>query len=157
MSQPSATANGLAGPWLISNAVRQITMGILSQIFGSDRSDGQFRSAIQHLSNRVDQSERNSGRIQVLRNSGVSERDRRSLKVYFITNSREKAKALIAELSALGHRCEWSPPSGRDNEFIVSGVTCDLSMNDEQIMKWTDEMCDLAAGLDCEFEHWTLQ
>lgn len=64
-------------------------MGILSQIFGGDRSDGQFRSAMQHLSNRVDQSERNSGRIQILRNSGVSERDRRSLKVYFVTNSRD--------------------------------------------------------------------
>lgn len=131
-------------------------MGLFSQIFGSDRPDGIFRSETQHLTNKVDQTERNRDRILSLRADGIGKKDRRLLEVYFITNTKKKAQSLISELSQIRYECRWSRPEERNGEYLIAGRTCELRMDDESISEWTNLMCELAATQDCEFEHWTL-
>lgn len=94
-------------------------MGLFSQIFGSDRPNGLFRSGMQHLTNKVDQVGKNQTRIQVLRESGIGVNDTKRLRVYFITNAEDKAKNLASELSKIGYVCEWTSPQDRNDDYLI--------------------------------------
>ncbi len=131
-------------------------MGLFSQIFGSDRPEGLFRSEMQHLTNRVHHVSEIQEKLPKLRASGVGENQLCVLSLYFITNSKSKAKQLVAELGAVGYSSTLQAPTDKSEEWVITGTTNEIKMSEESLSEWTNLMCYLAANLDCEFTAWDL-
>lgn len=129
-------------------------MGLFSQIFGSDRPHGLFRSEMQHLTSKVDHTGKNGDKLQALQDQGLSKNTTCDLDLFFITNTDEKAQRLVDELTALGYSSKFADTSGRDPEFVISSRAIGIEMDAKSIAKWTDSLCDLAAKHDSEFCEW---
>ena len=131
-------------------------MGLFAQLFGNSGREGLFRTEMQHLTNRVDQVERNKDRLAAVRELGVGAGDLRRLRLIFVTNTEAKARDLVAALESVGYEGKWTPPKERREEYLIYGYSPPVDMGDEPIAEWTDLMCDLAAAQDCEFSTWEL-
>ena len=106
-------------------------MGLFSQIFGSDRPEGLFRSEMQHLTNRVHHVSEIQEKLPKLRASGVGENQLCVLSLYFITNSKSKAKQLVAELGAVGYSSTLQAPTDKSEEWVITGTTNEIKMSEE--------------------------
>lgn len=131
-------------------------MGLFSQIFGSDRPDGLFRSEMQHLTNKVDHLTKNTEQLEEIRAQGLPESSECSLDLAFVTNTNEKARRLVEELVKSGYKCEFSDQREGDRDIVIYGQAFGIKMNAEFLTAWTDGLCDLAAKHDCEFCAWWL-
>ena len=111
---------------------------------------------MQHLTNRVDQVSRNKERILELRDLGITEEETYKLLVYFTTDTEEKAKKLIVELEKSGYSADWDYPKEDYPDYLVKGITTEITLSEQVLSEWTNLMCDMAAHLDCEFSDWRI-
>jgi hypothetical protein len=73
---------------------------------------------------------------------------------FFYTNSAGKAKEFSAFLKTLAYSVEYSKAAGKKNLFLVTGWTTKMKTDEETVVKWTTEMCELGFQYDCEFDGW---
>lgn len=128
-------------------------MGFLNKIFGS-KEPGQYKTESQQTASRQRQLEMTPQTLEALREHGVSDDKLLPLEFFFYTNSREKADRLSNELVSLGYSSEAGVSASNAKEFIVTGWSTPIKMDERTASDWTASMCDLAANHDCEFDGW---
>lgn len=76
------------------------------------------------------------------------------LEFLFYTNKTEKAGQLATELEKLNYTVRTSIINEGEKQFIITGWTTKMGMEEEHIKKWTSQMCQLGYKFDCAFEGW---
>ena len=130
-----------------------LNMGILDAFFGGKKT-GVYKTAEWHADNRRNKLEATPQILGVLKEQGVTEESSLHLEFFFYTNSSEKASRLSKELSDLGYSSGFGPSAYNATEFLVTGWSIPVKMDEQSVLDWTVSMCDLAAGYDCEFDGW---
>jgi hypothetical protein len=128
-------------------------MGLLRKFFGSNVV-GPCRSESDHAKNRSKQLEISPQTVAVLREHGVTDEKVLPLEFFFYTNADEKAATLSVELSALGYSASHGRSASAKNEYVINGWTNPVRMDENSVLEWTAQMCDMGAKYDCEFDGW---
>lgn len=76
------------------------------------------------------------------------------LEFFFYTNTAAKAKEFSDFLKKRGYSVEYAKAAGISNAFLITGWSTKISMKEENVMAWTQEMCELGYQYDCEFDGW---
>lgn len=76
------------------------------------------------------------------------------LEFFFYTNTAGKAKEFSDFLKKRGYSVEYAKAAGISNAFLITGWSTKISMNEESVVAWTQEMCELGYQYDCEFDGW---
>jgi hypothetical protein len=131
-------------------------MGILSSLFGSrqDGGDGRFQTDEAYQQSRANQLTMAPQTIAQLRNFGVTDQSQLKLEYFFYTNTKEKAAALAQKLAALGYAGSYDRSAGNKRQFVITGWTSRMNMDDQTVLDWTGRMCDVGHEHDCEFDGW---
>ena len=133
-----------------------ITMGLLNSLFGCKPDDGggRFRTDEAAAENRARQLAMTPQTVSQLRQYGVTDQRQLKLEYFFYTNTREKAAALAQKLGELGYTVSYDHSAGNKKQFVVTGWTSQMKMDDKTVLEWTGRMCELGHEHDCEFDGW---
>jgi len=130
---------------------RRNTIGIFDS-FGQE--DSRFVTEKSFLLNSDKQVEGLPKILGVLREHYVDETNQRRLELFFYTNTIEKAKLFEHELKNRSYSVE-SKTSGHDDElFVITGWTTKMKIEENTLVNWVREMCELGYKYDCEFDGW---
>ena len=133
-----------------------ITMGLFSSLFGCSSSggDGRFQSDDAYAQSRAKQLTMTPQTIAQLRKYDVTDRTQLRLEYFFYTNAKEKAAALARKLAGMGYTASSDHSASDKKQFIVTGWTSPMTMDDQTVLDWTGRMCDVGHEYDCEFDGW---
>jgi regulator of RNase E activity RraB len=92
--------------------------------------------------------------VSELRQHGVTDQRQLKLEYFFYTNTREKAAALAQKLGELGYTSSHDRAAGNKKQFVVTGWTSPMQMDERIVLAWTGRMCELGQEHDCEFDGW---
>jgi hypothetical protein len=131
-------------------------MGFFSTLFGCKPSggDGRFQSEPAYSENRSQQLTMTPQTLAQLRNCGVTDESRLKLEYFFYTNTKQKAAALAQKLAGLGYTGSYDHAASDKKQFVVTGWTSPMKMDDKTVLDWTVRMCDTGHEHDCEFDGW---
>ena len=131
-------------------------MGLFNALFGSkpDGNDGRHRSDEAYVENRSRQLTMTPQTVAQLWKYGVTDESQLKLEYFFYTNTKEKATALAQKLADLGYAGGCDHSAGNKKEFVVTGWTSRMKMDDKTVLDWTANMCDLGSEHDCDFDGW---
>jgi len=129
-------------------------MSIFKKLFGDKQDNGPYRSPAQYASSRSGQLTKAPQTVALLRNYGVTADRELKLEYFFYTNSADKAAALSKSLADLGYEGGYGESAGGRNEFVITGWTSPMPMDDQTVREWTGRMCDTGSEHDCEFDGW---
>lgn len=130
-------------------------MGLFNKLFGSKTGgDGRFQTDEAFASHRAKQLLMTPQTMAVLRNYQVTDQSELKLEYFFYTNTRKKAAALAQRLAAMGYTGGFDVAAGNKKQFVVTGWTSPIKMDDQSVLDWTALMCDLGHEHDCEFDGW---
>lgn len=131
-------------------------MGFFSTLFGSKQrgSDGPFQTTEAYARNRARQLTMTPQTVAQLRQYGVTDESQLKLEYFFYTNSKEKAAALAQALATLGYTGSYDHSASDKKQFVVTGWTSRMKMDDQTVLDWTGRMCDAGHEHDCEFDGW---
>jgi hypothetical protein len=131
-------------------------MGFFSTLFGCKPSngDGRFQSEAAYVENRTRQLTMTPQTVAQLREYGVTDASQLKLEYFFYTNTKEKAAALAQRLTALGYTGSYDHSASDKKQFVVTGWTSPMKMDEKTVVEWTGRMCDLGHERDCEFDGW---
>ncbi|HKG08353.1 MAG TPA: ribonuclease E inhibitor RraB [Pedobacter sp.] len=115
---------------------------------------GQFISEDSFIENRSRQMQMTPQVIEQLRTHDVSADKALKLEYFFYTNVEDKAASLAAALEKLDYSVEYGLSEGDSNSFVITGWTIKMLMDEDLIVSWTKEMCELGYEFDCEFDGW---
>ncbi len=115
---------------------------------------GRFTSEKGHKKNLASQTSMSPKTMAQLRKHGVTEDEQLKLEYFFYTNTHEKAEALNEELLSLGYAAECGESAHDKNTRVITGWTTPMDMTDDEVVRWTAEMCNLGHKHDCEFDGW---
>jgi hypothetical protein len=76
------------------------------------------------------------------------------MEFFFYTNTAGKAKEFSDFLKKRAYSVEYAKAAGITNLFLITGWSDKISVNEESIIAWTKEMCELGYQYDCEFDGW---
>ena len=62
--------------------------------------------------------------------------------------------ALAQKLAGLGYAGSHDHSASDQKQFVITGWTTQISMDDQTVLDWTGSMCDLGHEHDCEFDGW---
>lgn len=128
-------------------------MRFFSKLFGSGNGgDGRFQSEKAYAQNRAGQLAMTPQTVAQLREYGVTADSRLGLEYFFYTNTKEKAAALAQTLADFGYNGGYEQAAGDKTQFVVTGWTSPMTMDDQTILEWTGRMCDTGHEHDCEFD-----
>ena|SRR5581483_3082554 len=130
-------------------------MGFFSTLFGGKTGgDGRFQTEEAYTHNRAQQLGMTPLTIAQLRKFGVTDQSQLKLEYFFYTNTQEKAAALAEALAALGYVGGHERSASKKKQFLVTGWTTPMTMDDSTVLDWTGQMCDVGYQYDCEFDGW---
>jgi len=131
-------------------------MGFFSSLFGSkpNGGDGRFQSETAYAENRSRQLAMTPQTVVQLRKLGVTGESQLKLEYFFYTNTKEKAAALVQKLAELGYTASYDHSASDKKQFVVTGWTSPVKMDDETVLDWAGRMCDAGHEHDCEFDGW---
>ena len=131
-------------------------MGFLRSLFGSkqDGKGARFQSHEAEIQNRARQLAMAPHTLAELRKYGVTDQTMLKLEYFFYTNAKEKAEALAQKLTGLGYEGGFDHSASDRKQFVVTGWTTRMRMDEETVLQWTARMSDLAHEFDCEFDGW---
>jgi hypothetical protein len=130
-------------------------MGFFSTLFGwKPRDDGPFQSESAHAENRSRQLTMSPQTVAQLRTYGVTEESQLKLEYFFYTNTMEKAAALAQNLADMGYKGSYNHSASDKRQFVVTGWTSPMQMDEKTVLDWTGRMCDVGHEHDCEFDGW---
>ena len=135
---------------------RLITMGFLSSLFGCKQGggDGHFQTAEAYAHNRARQLAMTPQTVTQLREYGVTDDSQLKLEYFFYTNTKEKAEALAQKLADMGYTGSYDHSASDKKQFVVTGWTSHMKMDDQTVLDWTSRMCNIGQAHDCEFDGW---
>ena len=128
-------------------------MGIFD-FFKTKSSDGKFVSESAYKENHKSQMKMTPQTMEQLRKAGVFVDKELKLEFFFYTNSIIKAARLSEELKKLNYQADLKPAVGSKAEYLVNGWTTKMKMNNEIVIAWTNQMCEIGYEHDCEFDGW---
>jgi regulator of RNase E activity RraB len=96
----------------------------------------------------------NSQVLGVLKHHALSDTNLRCLEFFFYTNTIEKARSLAAELRKKEYSVTYREAGYPRNQFVITGWTRKMSIEDNALAAWAKEMCELGYEYDCEFDGW---
>jgi hypothetical protein len=132
-----------------------ITMGLFSSLFGGKQGgDGHFQTEEAYAQNRARQLAMTPQTVAQLRKYAVTEESQLKLEYFFYTNTKEKAAVLAQKLTDMGYTGSYDHSASDKRQFVVTGWTSRLKMDDKAVLDWTARMCDLGHEHDCEFDGW---
>lgn len=132
-----------------------LIMGFLSTLFGcKPGGDGPFRSESAYAENRSQQLAMSPQTVAQLRTYGVTDQSELKLEYFFYTNTKEKAAALAQKLADMGYTGSYDHSASDRKQFVVTGWTSPLRMDEQTVLDWTGRMCDAGHENDCEFDGW---
>ena len=133
-----------------------VTMGLFSSLFGCSPSggDGRFQADDAYAQSRAKQLTMTPQTVAQLRNHGVTDQTRLKLEYFFYTDTKEKAAALAQKLTSLGYTGSYDHSASGKKQFVVTGWTSRMKMDDQTVLDWTGSMCDIGHEHDCEFDGW---
>ena len=126
-----------------------ITMGLFSILFGC-----RFQTDEAYAQNRARQLTMTPQTVSQLRKYGVTDDSRLKLEYFYYTNTKEKAAALAQELADLGYTGSLDHSASDRKQFVVTGWTSPMRMDDHTVLDWIGRMCDVGHKHDCEFDGW---
>ena len=131
-------------------------MRLFSKLFGSkpNGGDGRYKSDEAYTKNRSRQLTMTPQTVAQLRNYGVTDETQLKLEYFFYTNAKQKAEVLAQRLSSLGYSGHYDLSTGSKREFVITGWTSPMKMDDKTVLDWTASMCDLGKEHDCDFDGW---
>ena len=151
----------------MSVANRFLLIGLILMIFSSancmglfdffrprPQSGGRYITEQQFKDNSAKQMQYTPQTLMQLRKIGVNAGNELKLEYFFYTNSLEKAKAFSKEIAKLGYTTKYGESQGVKNEFVVTGWTSKMKMDDKTVLSWTQMMCNLGYKFDCDFDGW---
>lgn len=115
---------------------------------------GQFVTESQFKSNSKKQVELAPQTLKQLRNLGVTDYKELKLEFFFYSNSIDKVEKLSDELSKLNYEVQFGQSQGDKTLFISTGWTVKMKMDDDTVMTWTKDMCEIGYKYDCDFDGW---
>jgi len=132
-----------------------ITMGFFSTLFGYRQdSRAQFQTEDDYAKNRALQLTMTPQTVAQLRKYGVTDESQLKLEYFFYTNTKEKAAALAQALSEMGYTGSYDHSASDKKQFVVTGWTLPMKIDDRTVLDWTGRMCDAGHKYDCEFDGW---
>ncbi len=131
-------------------------MGIFNSIFGSKggSGDGRFQTEEAYTQNRARQLAMTPQTVAQLRKYGVTDESQLKLEYFFYTNTKEKSAALAENLTGMGYSSSYDHSASDKKQFVVTGWTSRMKMDDQTVLDWTGRMCDAGHEHDCEFDGW---
>ena len=131
-------------------------MGLFSSLFGCKRSggDGRFQTDEAYTQNRGKQLAMTPQTVAQLRKYEVTAQTQLKLEYFFYTNTKEKAAALAQKLADMGYTGSYDHSASDKKQFVVTGWTSRMMMDDQTVLDWTARMCDVGHDHDCEFDGW---
>ena len=129
-------------------------MGFLTGLFGSHAEAAPYRSQEQFQKNLALQVRMTPQTLDKLREYGVSDGSALRLEYFFYTDDREKAAALHRALAKLGYEGKFEESESAGSEFVITGWTAPIRMDEESVVKWTVQMCNVGYEYDAEFDGW---
>ncbi len=124
-------------------------------IFQTKKSNQQKFVTEEHFhSNLNKQKESNHQTLEQLKKYNISENQEKKLEYFFYTNSIYKAQAFAKELEKYKYDVKYQASAGNSNEFIITGWTTKMTMSEEVVLKWAEQMCELGYKYDCDFDGW---
>jgi hypothetical protein len=133
-----------------------MTMGFFSTLFGCRPGGGdtRFQTDDAYAQNRARQLAMTPQTIAQLREYGVTDHSQLKLEYFFYTNAKEKAAALARRLADMGYAGRHDNSASDKKQFVVSGWTTPMKMDDQTVLDWTSRMCEAGHDHDCEFDGW---
>ena len=92
--------------------------------------------------------------VSQLRKHDVTEESLLKLEYFFYTNTKEKAEGLAQKLADTGYTGSYDNSASDKKQFVVTGWTSRMKMDDQTVLDWTGRMCDAGQEHDCEFDGW---
>src|SRR5947199_5163978 len=92
--------------------------------------------------------------VAQLRKYGVKEESQLKVEYFFYTNTKEKASALAQRLADQSYTGTYDHSASDRKQFVVTGWTSPMKMDDKTVLGWTGRMCDIGYEQDCEFDGW---
>jgi len=133
-----------------------IAMGLFTSLFGCRQGggDGRFQTEDAYAKNRANQLVMAPQTMAQLRKYGVTDQSQLKLEYFFYTNTKEKAAALAQKLGELGYAGRFDHSASDKKQFVVTGWTTLMNMDNQTVIDWTSRMCDEGREHDCEFDGW---
>jgi hypothetical protein len=131
-------------------------MGLFSTLFGSrpGGSDDRFLTDEAYDRNRECQLTMSPQTVAQLRKYGVTDQSQLKLEYFFYTNAKEKAAALAQKLADFGYTGSYRRSANDKKQFVVTGWTSRMKIDDNTVLNWTVTMCDTGREHDCDFDGW---
>jgi len=131
-------------------------MGFLNSLFGRNRNEAheRFQSHETYMQNRAKQLAWAPQTLEQLRKYGVTDQTQLKLEYFFYSDGKNKAEALALKLTDLGYAGGYDHSASDRKQFVVTGWTARMTMDEQTILSWTARMCDLGYEYDCEFDGW---
>jgi hypothetical protein len=92
--------------------------------------------------------------VEQLRRAGMRPGASLRLEYFFYAGNPVAGEALASVLQAKGYSSECAPAADGSPTFCITGWSNPLPMDEENVVRWTDEMCRLGFDHDCEFDGW---
>jgi regulator of RNase E activity RraB len=89
-----------------------------------------------------------------LKKHGTDEIREQKLEYFFYTDTAEKAKALSTELQNKNYTVTYKISSYDDKTYVITGWTSKIKLEQESIVNWSREMCELGYKYDCDYDGW---
>lgn len=85
---------------------------------------------------------------------GVTGESRLKLEHFIFKDTKEKAAGLAQRLAEKGYTGSHDHSASDKKQFLVTGWTPPMRMDEETIADWPGRRCDVGRGRDCEFDGW---
>jgi hypothetical protein len=77
-----------------------------------------------------------------------------ALEYFFYSDSAAKGEALAHALSAKRYSSTCQPAADGGPLLSITGWSVPVPVDDDSVVAWTREMCELGYSHDCEFDGW---
>jgi regulator of RNase E activity RraB len=118
------------------------------------KSSNRFVTEEAFTANLNKQAKWTSTTLKQLRNLNVTSDKLLKLEFFFYTNTIEKATALASELNSFSYEVNYGISASNNKEYIVTGWTTKITMTDDTVIEWVNQMCALGYKHDCDFDGW---
>lgn len=89
-----------------------------------------------------------------LRKYNVTPEKTLKLEFFFYTNATSKAASLTEALTKMQYEVEHGPSASDKKLQVITGWSAAIPMQDNVVLGWSKQMCEVGFEHDCEFDGW---
>jgi hypothetical protein len=83
---------------------------------------------------------------------GAPTNDHREVEFFFYANNIDNALDLLNKLRKMNYSVECVQRDSAGEKFLITGNTTHINLQAKEMHAWSNQMYDLAAEFDCEFD-----